>query len=154
MITTAASPPRPEDAPLAPPGDLLLVRRPARLLVAEDDTEMRRLLVAVLRKDGHEVTEARDGHDLLARMGDRLLVRRGPSFDLIISDIRMPGPSGLEILGQLRGAGYPSPVVLITAFGDAALHEAAARLGAAAVFDKPVSLRVLRAFVQRALRSP
>jgi CheY-like chemotaxis protein len=154
MITATAPPPRPTDEMPIPSGDMLLVRRPARLLVAEDDAEMRRLLVSTLRKDGYEVLEARNGHDILERMADGLLVRGSASFDLILSDIRMPGPSGLEILEQLRRWGYRSPVVLITAFGDKALHAEAERLGATAVFDKPFDLRALRAFVQAALRSP
>lgn len=154
MIATAAPPQRLADGLPAPSGELLLARRPARLLVAEDNKEMRRLLVSALSKDGHDVVEARDGHEFRARIGDGLPEHERPCFDLIISDIRMPGASGLALLEQLRGEGYRSPVVLITAFGDGTIHAEAARLGATAVFDKPFDLRVLRAFVRAALRSP
>jgi len=63
--------------------------------------------------------------------------------DLIVSDVRMPGWSGLDLLRFLRHRRSAIPVVLITAFGDRDTHERAARLGAA-VLDKPFALADLR----------
>ena len=113
----------------------------ARVLVAEDDDELRWLITRTLRKSGFEVIEARDGSALLDRAGELLL--RDPSLsglDLIVSDIRMPGWSGLDVLAGLTHSEVRVPMVLITAFGDSSTHERARRLGAAAVVDKPFDL--------------
>ena len=117
-----------------------------RVLLAEDNRELRRLLAAGLRKNGYLVTEAATGFDMLERLGD--LTLRNEAFDLIISDVRMPGPTGLVAVEGLRhGTGRSSsstPVMLITAFGDAALHAEARRLGAV-VLDKPFDIDDFRA---------
>ncbi len=125
------------------------VARPAaqcgRVLLAEDDDEMRRLLASALRRDGFEVIEIEDGVELfnyigLVWMNDR--TQTPP--DLVISDVRMPGFTGLEILDLLYQADSGLPVILITAFGDEETHARARALGARAVFDKPFDLDDLR----------
>ena len=64
-------------------------------------------------------------------------------IDLVISDIRMPWVTGMEVLRGMRQClGYP-PVILITAFGDDQTHAEARQLGAAAVFDKPFDIEEL-----------
>lgn len=119
--------------------------RPARIVLAEDDESMRRLVAAVLRQDGFEVIEIEDGVGLLERVGKSILGRSDPgSIQLIIADNRMPVLSGLDVLGRLRRADDATPFILITAFGDAETHDEAARLGASAVFDKPFDLDDLR----------
>jgi len=121
---------------------------PARILLAEDDVEMRRLLAATLRRDGYEVIEAADGIELRRLVELHLLDNREhPAVDLVITDIRMPGQSGLRVLAGLRSEDWATPVLLITAFGDEATHAEAKRMGAAAVFDKPFDLDDLRTAV-------
>jgi len=108
-----------------------------RILLAEDNREMRSLLASALETEGYEVTRCRDGDQFVDRI---VTATPGVDFDLIISDVRMPSHSGLEILDagqQLEG--FP-PMILITAFGSEALHERAKRLGAVAVFDKPFDI--------------
>jgi len=108
---------------------------------------MRALLAQSLRADGFEVSESPDGMDVLARLASD----DPEEFDLIISDIRMPGVTGLEFLeGLHEREGFP-PTILITAFGDAKTHAEAARVGALAVFDKPFEIEDLIAAVRRAL---
>ncbi len=126
--------------------------RPARILLAEDDTEMRSMLASALRADGYEVVEAHSGLALLEEIG--MLLFRGEAFpaDVIISDERMPGMFGLEVLSGLRQARWPIPFILITGFGDAQIHDRASRLGAAAVFDKPFDVDALREAVLRLLK--
>ena len=118
--------------------------RAARILLAEDDTEMRSMLSAALRSDGYEVVEASSGSALLEEIS--MLLFRGEAIpaDLIVSDERMPGLSGSEVLAGLRRACWPTPFILITGFGDHATHRQAFRLGASAVFDKPFDLDELR----------
>jgi CheY-like chemotaxis protein len=123
-----------------------------RLLVAEDNRSFRELLVAVLMADGHEVVAVTNGGDLL----DTLAVSADPllgsgKFDLVISDVRMPGSTGLQVLSQMAGAPRIPPFILITAFGGQDLHAAASGLGVLAVIDKPFDVDDLRRFVSEFL---
>lgn len=120
-------------------GDSPLTRR-RRILIAEDDDEMRSLLVVWLRNVGYDVTACCDGIDLLEQMTESLENDRPLPFGLIISDIRMPWVTGIEILKGMRDYIGMPPVVLITAFGDRSTHETAMGLGAAAVIDKPFEM--------------
>ncbi len=116
-----------------------------RLLLAEDDGEMRRLLATVLRNDGYTVLEAADGQEMLEAYDAARAA--GTPVDLVVADIRMPRLTGLEVLEKICGDAVPSPVILITAFGDAVTHERAYALGAAAVLDKPFEFDDLRSVV-------
>jgi len=117
----------------------------ARVLVAEDDDEMRKFLTRVLRADGYVPVECRDGMDLFGHLEAFVGRETILDVDVIISDILMPGPTGLEILEALHDrAGFP-PVILITAFGDAGVHARAQKAGAAAVLDKPFNITDLLA---------
>jgi CheY-like chemotaxis protein len=123
-----------------------------RILVAEDNPGMLRLLARVLRRDGHEVVLARDGHELMqwlrvvAHWTDPV-----PLFDLLITDLRMPGYSGQHCLEYLQLIGLHLPVILITAFGDPDVHREALAKGARAVLDKPLQLDDLCTLVTRTL---
>jgi CheY-like chemotaxis protein len=118
----------------------------ARVLLADDDFELRSLLSGELRQAGYIVTEVGSGTDLLDRLASDLIQSNQPQFDLLVSDVRMPGWSGLEVLGGLRRAGLRLPVVLITAFGDSKTHRTAHKLGAA-LLDKPFDLDDFRGTV-------
>ena len=122
--------------------------RPAkgRVLLADDDLELRHLLSSELRQAGYAVTEVGSGTDLLDRLASDLIESAQPQFDLLVSDVRMPGWSGLEVLGGLRRAGLGLPVVLITAFGDPKTHRTAHKLGAE-LLDKPFDLDDFRGAV-------
>jgi CheY-like chemotaxis protein len=121
----------------------------ARVLVAEDDPEMRALVVQALRKDGHDVHPAVDGADLLAWIAEAF-VGDGSfgSIDVVVCDVRMPGHSGLEIVEYLFEARWRIPFVLMTAFGDDHTRRRAERVGAI-LFDKPLILDELRAAVKQ-----
>lgn len=117
------------------------------VLLAEDDDELRRLLARKLRRCGCDVIEARTGRQLVELAVEHTVepVPDGRGAALVISDIRMPGPNGLEVLCLLRRAEVAVPIILMTAFGDAAVHAEAAELGATAILDKPVDLDELAA---------
>lgn len=121
-----------------------------RILVAEDDAEMRRLVVEILRKDGHEVFEAADGRGLLAALTAQVADNLSfPALDLILSDVRMPVHNGLEALEQLaRGR---LSIIVMTAFADDEIRRRAARLGAV-LLDKPITVSALRDAVNDSLR--
>lgn len=119
-----------------------------RVLLAEDDDDMRILVAWSLRKYGYEVIECPDGIHLLDRLSSFFFPEETETFDLIISDIRMPGVTGLEVLeGMHKYKAFP-PMVLITAFGDEETHAQAHQFGAAAIFDKPFDIDDLLAKVQ------
>ncbi|RKG87269.1 response regulator [Corallococcus terminator] len=133
-----------EDPAMAP-------ARATRILVADDQSEMRTLIRKMLVRRGYEVVEASDGPDLVRVLIDGLTEDEARAPDLIITDVRMPGFTGLEVLARLRREQWDTPVILITAFGDAKLHSEAQRLGAAYVLDKPFELDELRNAVEAAL---
>jgi DNA-binding response OmpR family regulator len=128
-------------------------RRPTLLLI-EDDTEMRRMLAAALRRDGHFVVEAANGDDAFDWLGPGVLdgdLERVP--DLVVSDIRLPYFTGLEILESLQVSTRRIPVILITGFPDRETYARASELGAECVLEKPFDLGELRAAVHLALRT-
>ena len=119
-----------------------LLRQP-RVFLAEDDDEMRAFAYWTLREEGYDVVEAADGRQML----DRMRAVFGGSIarpDVIVTDLRMPGCSGLEVLAVIRRAGLRIPVILMTAFGDEALHSRAREFGATRVLDKPFDADHLR----------
>ena len=120
-----------------------------RILIAEDDRVFRALLARHLRRGGFEVIEARDGTTALTRLGDALC-EQDQSYDLLISDVQMPGHTGLDIASELKRGAWPTPILLITAFGSAEVHAEAARLGAT-MLDKPLDLDALTDAVQQLL---
>ena len=139
-----------EEPCLAPKEHAAPGYRSERLILAEDDGEMRRLLAWALEKDGYEVVEVPDGRMLLERVA--ISRRIGDPVDLVIADVRMPGLTGLQALKRLRSAGCDAPVIFITAFGDTWTHMEAELLGAFEVLDKPFELDELRDAVRRVWR--
>ncbi len=110
---------------------------------------MRRLVVEALRKDGHLVHEAADGAGLVDSIVRAVGHAPGaPGIDVVVSDIRMPGFTGLEVVEWLFDIGRELPFVLMTAFGDDAVRQRA-RAAGAMVLDKPLSLGELRNAVLR-----
>jgi DNA-binding response OmpR family regulator len=124
-----------------------------RIAVIEDDDEMRGLLAVTLNAAGYQISAFRSGLDLLELLdaGDT----RAAGVDLVISDVRMPGVSGLSLLEGLRSwsGEPPPPMILITAFGSPKLHAQAHDLGAVAVLDKPFAMDDLIAAVAEAFRN-
>lgn len=118
----------------------------AAVLLAEDDADLRGTLAWVFRRRGWVVEEVADGHGLKAR-----LLAPGADFAVVVTDVHMPGPSGLAVLQEARARGKAVPFIVITSFGDVQTHAEAARLGARAVLDKPLDLLDLCARVEAAL---
>ena len=121
----------------------------SRVLVAEDDPEMRKLVVEALRKDGHEILEASDGAQMLVLLAETFHRDHGlDSVDVIVTDVRMPGENGLDVVERVTQARWKIPCVLMTAFGDDEVRWRAQKMGAT-LLDKPLSLADLRAAVAR-----
>ena len=125
---------------------------PARILLAEDDGELRMLLALKLQDAGFEVTEARDGRDLLERLIEASSEDgRADAFDIILSDIHMPHFNVLDVMVGARSRLATTPIVLMTSFADAHTRDQARRLGVTAVLDKPLRLDDLSATLVRIL---
>ena len=120
---------------------LVKLRHP-RVLVAEDDHDMRALLVRQLERAGFEVDAVASGDEALDQLAEAIVNDR--HFELIIADIRMPGCTGLNLLAGVRKRDWHTPVILITGFGTPETHDEARRLGAYAVFDKPFDIDDLK----------
>lgn len=125
---------------------------PRRVLVAEDNHSMRRLIARALSSAGHKVVEACNGFELMHWV-DLMTTWTPvpPIVDLVVTDHRMPMFTGLECIEHLRFCGSRIPVILITAFGDPVLYREAHASGARRVLDKPLDLATLRDEVNRLL---
>ncbi len=100
------------------------------ILVVDDDTAVGTVLAAQLKQGGYEATWVGSAEQALATMEKR-------AFDLVISDVRMPGLSGLELLEVLRTRSPDLPVILLTAHGTVPMAVEAMRKGAADFMTKP-----------------
>lgn len=113
-----------------------------RLLLADDDPDMRYLIAERLRNRGHNVTEFEDGVELASFFDDQLREPSGESF-VLITDIRMPRQDGLTTLASMRRQGMVVPVIIISALEEKEIYEAAAQLDVAALFQKPFDVEHL-----------
>jgi DNA-binding NtrC family response regulator len=119
------------------------------LLIVDDDTPMRQMLGSLFREQGFAVSEAES-------VGAALELASDTEFDAVLSDIKMPGKSGIEMVGELRRIRPETPVVLMTAFGSIDSAVEAMRAGAFDYITKPfepeaVLLTLERAIERRAL---
>jgi|GEM_PF-268811 len=115
-----------------------------RVLLAEDDDDFRSLLRNRMEADGYQVTAVSSGIALLDQLNAVFLGDDPP--DLVISDDRMPGIRGLQVLRQARDYGLACPIVLITAFGTAQVAAEAERAGVA-ILRKPFDIDDFRTLV-------
>jgi DNA-binding NtrC family response regulator len=114
------------------------------ILVVDDDESLRRVIQLQLEEAGYEVSTASDGPTALAKMEDT-------SPALAITDLKMPGMSGLDLLTKLR-AGFPeTTVIILTAFGTVSTAVEAMKLGAYDYITKPVDYEQLLVVVSRAM---
>jgi two-component system, NtrC family, response regulator AtoC len=116
-----------------------------RILIADDEINIRRVLEAILRRDGYDVVTAANGDEALAGMS------RG--IHTVITDLKMPGLDGMGLLRKLS-ADFPDvPVVMITAHGSVENAVEAVKLGAFDYVEKPFDQEQIRQIVAKALRT-
>jgi len=117
----------------------------ARILLVEDDTMFRSLLAAILEDEGYELVEREDGKAALMTL-------QRQSFDLVLSDLRLPGLNGLELFRTATSQGIAPPFVLLTAFGTVEEAVAAIKEGVADFLTKPLKdPETLRRLVRKIL---
>ena len=110
--------------------------RAARVLVVDDDPTLRSMLMLLLEREGFEPAAAGDVDQALSLLA-------GVTVEAVVTDLIMPGRSGLVLLAELRGRHPTVPAIAMTGSDSPALREAALVLGARVVFRKPFRLRSL-----------
>lgn len=110
------------------------------VLLAEADKEVRKLLKYSLTKCGYFVIECSHGIELMSRLGTFATADKPDKVDLIITDIRMPGISGIEIFKGIKNEGGFPPFILISASRDRVLRNQAKRFGVVSIFNDPLDV--------------
>jgi two-component system response regulator PilR (NtrC family) len=121
-----------------------LTDTPSRILVVDDERSMREFLAIMLTRDGHEVVAAENGSQALAALRQR-------TFDLLISDIRMPDCSGIDVLREAKVLQPDLPGILMTAFSSTQTAIEALRTGALDYISKPFDVDEMKRVVAQAL---
>ncbi|MGO8990845.1 MAG: response regulator [bacterium] len=112
-----------------------------RILIIEDDEEMRALLKDSLLEDGIEFDSAENGSEAIRKLVEE-------PFDLVITDIRMPGLTGLDILPGIKKLQPETCIIVITAFGSEEVRRKSFDRGATAYLEKPINMNRLKTLIQ------
>ncbi|HEY1553516.1 MAG TPA: sigma-54 dependent transcriptional regulator [Kofleriaceae bacterium] len=116
--------------------------QPAKILVADDEQNLRRVLAAMLRREGHDVVQAASGLEAIERLAE---------VDVVITDLRMPGADGMEVL-RTASKNHPHvPVIMITAYGSVGQAVEAIKAGAFDYIEKPFEQEAIRLIVDKAI---
>ncbi|WP_218354552.1 sigma 54-interacting transcriptional regulator [Alteromonas lipotrueiana] len=115
-----------------------------QLLLVDDDKSLLRLLTIRLEGEGYQVTAVEDGNSALKKV-------RSEEFDVVLSDLRMPGLDGLSLFEEIMGIRQDIPVILMTAHGTISDAVAATQRGVFGFLPKPVDHEELRALLKKAL---
>ncbi len=116
----------------------------ARVLVVDDELSMREFLAILLDGEGYLVDQADSAEDALSRMAQEY-------YDLVISDVSMPGLGGIELLGRIKTDSPDTAVLMITAFTTAEQAVEAMKLGAYDYIGKPFKVEEVKVLVRKAL---
>jgi two-component system response regulator GlrR len=125
------------------------VTKPKRILIADDDPRVLLILRTALERmnKGYRIATAQDGVEALVKARDG-------SFDLVISDVRMPGLDGVELAQAIRAFDVDIAIVWITAYGCLGLQAESERLGIYRCLDKPLRIDEIRQAARKALGEP
>jgi len=116
----------------------------AKILVVDDELSMREFMEILLKKEGHEVVSAADGEEALFRC-------QKDTFDLLISDIKMPRMDGLELLGKVKDKNPHIAAVMITAYASPEDAISAMKSGAYDYITKPFKVKEIKGVISNAL---
>ncbi|TLY15366.1 MAG: response regulator, partial [Nitrospirae bacterium] len=104
-----------------------------KILIVDDERSMRDVLSIMLKRAGYAVTASEDGEEAIAQIGKEI-------FDLVITDLKMPKGSGLEVLKAVKAAARETVVLMITAFASAESAVEAMKHGAYDYLTKPFQI--------------
>lgn len=116
----------------------------AKILVVDDDKNLRRIIEFTLAEDGHSPKTAADAEEALLSLKEE-------SFDIVVTDIRMPGKDGITLLREIKELAPSIEVIVVTAFGTVETAVEAMKAGAFDYVTKPFNRDELKLTVQRAL---
>ena len=119
--------------------------RLVKILVVEDDFVACRLLTEILEQSNYDVETANDGQRALQKLSEG-------SYDIVVTDLKMPKMNGLELLGEIKRTSRHTEVILISAFGDETVWIESLGLGAYDFIPKPFKKGEIVAVVGEALR--
>jgi len=117
----------------------------ARVLIVDDEKNMRWVLAQALEGEGFEVQQAADGKEALAAVADQ-------APDIMILDHRMPAPDGMEVLRRIRAKDHAFPIIMLTAHGNVETAVEAMKAGATEYLTKPFDLEELKISIEKALK--
>jgi len=117
--------------------------RTIRVLVADDERNLRELLVRELGRKGHEVEGVSDGEAALERLADG-------GYDVVVLDMKMPRREGIEVLRELAGTPEPPQVIVMTGFQEVSTAVEAMKLGAYDYLTKPAKIEELDILIRKA----
>ena len=112
-----------------------------RIMIIEDDEEMRSLMKDFFEEEGFETDSVSNGVDALRKLSK-------DHFDLVITDIRMPGLTGLDILPTIRRLKPETPIIVMTAYGSDDVRRRSLERGATIYLEKPIHLSKLRTVIR------
>jgi len=115
----------------------------ARILVADDEPNLRRVLHAILRREGHEVVQAVDGAEALSML---------EGVDVVVTDLRMPKVDGMEVLRTAVRTHPQTPVIMVTAYGSVGQAVEAIKAGAFDYIEKPFEQDQIRLIIEKAVK--
>ena len=116
-----------------------------RVLIADDEKNMRWVLSEALTAEGYEVIQAADGKEALTAVAEQ-------HPDLMVLDHKMPSPDGMEVLRKIRAKGETFPIIMLTAHGNVATAVEAMKAGATEYLTKPFDLGELKLSIDKAIR--
>lgn len=116
------------------------------ILLVDDDQEFRKAMKKMFERSGYSVTLAADGQEALD------ILSKG-TFDLIISDLRMPNLNGMQLMEELQKKGVKIPVIFITAYGEVESYMDLMNLGAFEYINKPVKGQEILNVARKALET-
>jgi two-component system response regulator PilR (NtrC family) len=116
----------------------------SKILVVDDEQSMRDFLAIMLKKEGHDVVTAGNGNDALKAVQAEI-------FDLVISDMKMPGIDGIEVLKTVKDVSSETVVIMITAYATAETAVEAMKLGASDYVIKPFKIDELKLIINNSL---
>ncbi len=114
------------------------------ILVVDDEEGARELFHTILTDEGYEVALAGSGEEALALF-------KATTFNLVVTDIKMPVMDGLQLLQEIRKTGSKTDVIMVTAYGEVESYLKAMSLGAAEYINKPIRIKELKRIVHKVL---
>ena len=116
----------------------------SKILVIDDEQGMRDFLSIMLKKEGYDVVAAENGSDALKAVQTEI-------FDLVISDVKMPGLNGIDVLKTVKEVSSETIVIMVTAYATAETAVEAMKLGAYDYITKPFKVDEIKLIIQKAL---